>query len=592
MKTAIMALTLFILLFLNNNANSQSQWITQTSNILENLNDVYFVSVNTGYAAGNNGKVLKTVNQGTTWSSLTFPGSGDNLSIYFTSSTTGYVGSTFNNYLYKTTNGGTNWTIQTTMSANPVTSIKFTSTTAGWAGVANSNNILKTTNSGTNWDIIGYVPGTNAKVFFLNNDRGWFADSFGYITFTTNSGNNFTSVKVSSKPLNSAFFISSTMGYTAGDSGRVYRTTDGGSTWMLLNTGTTSNLKSITGNVVNSTLRLWAVGAGGKIIESYDWGNTWIQQNVGISDLNSVTFPSVNIGFAVGNTGKILFTNLTSNPLPACIGSENSIIDYPFTTYYMDARTDILFTASEISQNGGQTGNITKIGFSMTSFSNQIMHGFQIKMQYVASTSLYGFTNNGWDVVYSGDYSVSGTGFQNITLQNPYFWNATGNLLVEICFNNSGWTANSNIYGTSATGMTWSQSTDLPSGDGCAELVAGTVRNIRPNICFSIQTLSGENNGNSSVPEKFSLYQNYPNPFNPTTKIRFDIPETVKRKTLNVKLIVYDVLGKEITTLVNEELNTGSYIIDWNASDYPSGVYFYKLETEGYTNVKRMILVK
>ena len=90
-----------------------------------------------------------------------------------------------------------------------------------------------------------------------------------------------------------------------------------------------------------------------------------------------------------------------------------------------------------------------------------------------------------------------------------------------------------------------------------------------------------------NTPVNYDLMQNYPNPFNPITNIKFDIP-----KSNNVKIIIYNALGKEVTTLVNEKLNTGSYQVDWNALDYPSGVYFYKLVANDYVNVKKMVLVK
>jgi hypothetical protein len=92
---------------------------------------------------------------------------------------------------------------------------------------------------------------------------------------------------------------------------------------------------------------------------------------------------------------------------------------------------------------------------------------------------------------------------------------------------------------------------------------------------------------NSEIPKEFSLSQNYPNPFNPSTKIVYNIP-----KQSHVRLVVYDILGKEITTLVNELTNAGSYEIDWDASPMPSGVYFYKIEAGNYTAIKKMILIK
>ncbi len=93
--------------------------------------------------------------------------------------------------------------------------------------------------------------------------------------------------------------------------------------------------------------------------------------------------------------------------------------------------------------------------------------------------------------------------------------------------------------------------------------------------------------GNESTPVVYKLEQNYPNPFNPTTNIKFDIP-----KNTFVSLKVYDVLGKEVAVLINEERNAGSYRVDWNASVYTSGVYFYKLESNGFSETKRMLLVK
>lgn len=88
----------------------------------------------------------------------------------------------------------------------------------------------------------------------------------------------------------------------------------------------------------------------------------------------------------------------------------------------------------------------------------------------------------------------------------------------------------------------------------------------------------------------FSLSQNYPNPFNPVTNIKFNIPIGNGRDR-SVKLVIYDLLGKEIATLINQQMQPGSYSVDWDASNYPSGVYFYKLETESFTESKKMVLV-
>lgn len=92
---------------------------------------------------------------------------------------------------------------------------------------------------------------------------------------------------------------------------------------------------------------------------------------------------------------------------------------------------------------------------------------------------------------------------------------------------------------------------------------------------------------NNTVPDKFSLEQNYPNPFNPVTNINFNIP-----KAGNVKLVVFDAVGKEVATLVNGSYNAGTYKVDFDASHLSTGVYFYRLETDGFTDIKKMMLVK
>ncbi|MBU2493722.1 MAG: T9SS type A sorting domain-containing protein [Bacteroidetes bacterium] len=89
------------------------------------------------------------------------------------------------------------------------------------------------------------------------------------------------------------------------------------------------------------------------------------------------------------------------------------------------------------------------------------------------------------------------------------------------------------------------------------------------------------------LPISYSLDQNYPNPFNPSTTIRFSVPEAG-----NVRITVYDVIGKEIEVLVNKDMNPGVFNATWNAANYASGIYFYKMQTNNFVSVKKMILVK
>ena len=93
--------------------------------------------------------------------------------------------------------------------------------------------------------------------------------------------------------------------------------------------------------------------------------------------------------------------------------------------------------------------------------------------------------------------------------------------------------------------------------------------------------------GTATVPQSYSLAQNYPNPFNPSTIITFDVA-----KTQRVKLAVYDMLGKEIEVIANDVMSPGSYRATFAGASYPSGVYYYRLVTEGFSETKKMLLVK
>jgi hypothetical protein len=102
-------------------------------------------------------------------------------------------------------------------------------------------------------------------------------------------------------------------------------------------------------------------------------------------------------------------------------------------------------------------------------------------------------------------------------------------------------------------------------------------------------------NCSSNLPSSFYLSQNYPNPFNPNTIIRYQINELSSPHALSGDLVllkIYDILGKEIATLVNEKQSPGTYEVNWDASAFPSGVYFYKLTAGDFTETKKMLFIK
>ena len=98
--------------------------------------------------------------------------------------------------------------------------------------------------------------------------------------------------------------------------------------------------------------------------------------------------------------------------------------------------------------------------------------------------------------------------------------------------------------------------------------------------------LSAEDNSNSPVNE-FVLFQNYPNPFNPSTRIKY----TIEKESF-VQLKVYDVLGNEVKTLVNEEKPSGTYGVEFTAGELPAGIYFYRLTAGKFSQTKKLVLLK
>ena len=96
-----------------------------------------------------------------------------------------------------------------------------------------------------------------------------------------------------------------------------------------------------------------------------------------------------------------------------------------------------------------------------------------------------------------------------------------------------------------------------------------------------------------SMPMEYALEQNYPNPFNPTTIIEYSVPNVVTRRGVSVQLKIYDMLGNEVATLVNEQKSAGSYKVNFDASNLASGVYLYRLKTSsGLIMTKKLMLIK
>ncbi len=184
--------------------------------------------------------------------------------------------------------------------------------------------------------------------------------------------------------------------------------------------------------------------------------------------------------------------------------------------------------------------------------------------------------------------SNNGTNWTQTSLNNQ-----TVRSLAVNSYNIFAGTSGSGVYVSNNNGANWTQRNDGLGNLNIRALCilnnyvfAGTESSVyrRPlGELVGIQPISTE------IPNQYSLSQNYPNPFNPVTKIRFDISGASVAQTF---LSVYDLLGREIATLVNEQLKPGTYEVEFDGFNYPSGVYYYKLTAGDFSQSRKMILVK
>jgi len=286
--------------------------------------------------------------------------------------------------------------------------------------------------------------------------------------------------------------------------------------------------------------------------------------------------------------------NITFKRLPIStivIGTGTTAIQYPYYTYWHDARTQMIYTKTEILAAGGYGNLITGMALNVASVGSPDMSSFRVRMKNTSDSVLTAFDNSttGWVTCYTNAaYTPAGTGWQGYTFITPFPYSITSNLLVEICFDNTSYSTSSTVFSSSTPQQrTFCMYQD--NGAGCTSAtLTNTVSNpTRPNIQLTMNLSTGINNNLTGTPKEFALYQNYPNPFNPVTKIRYDLPISGF-----ATLKVYDILGKEVATLVNEQKNAGRYIVDFDGSNLSSGVYFFKYQVGGFIQTKRMMLIK
>ncbi len=363
----------------------------------------------------------------------------------------------------------------------------------------------------------------------------------------------------------------------AGTGNGIYKTTNNGTNWTAINSGL-SNFE-ITSLAVSEPNIFTGTFEGGIFASSNDGAN-WIQANLGITDphIYSLAVSGANIYAGTMSGGAFISSNSGSSWTSINNGLTNLwVMNFAFSGTNMFAAT--WGGGVFLSTNGGNSWTAVNSGLPEILFIKPLA---VLGTKIIAGTigeGVYITTNNG------SNWSLSGLTGSDILSLIVSGTNIFAGLHAE------------GVYFTSNNGANWiSKNQGFPfTPDVYAMITANNyifsnyyyLGNSGPVYRRSYSEIIGIKNITSEIPMSFSLGQNYPNPFNPTTNIKFALP-----KSSIVKITVFDITGKEIETLVNEQLQAGTYETKWNASNYPSGVYFYKLTTDGFIETKRMLMIK
>lgn len=398
--------------------------------------------------------------------------------------------------------------------------------------------------------------------------------------------------------LSSVYFVDSLYGWAAGDSGIIIHTSNGAADWIIQDSKTGNNIRDIF--FLNRNLG-WAISWE---VINYPFGTYILKTTDGGLNWNRSNFPEENIFSQCILLQDSLNGWMGGKPYPiirTTDGGDNwveAIIDS--STYSTFPVYDIKFFNSKFGYASGGVFDCCGIMWWTTNGGD---FWFVADTPNISIDAFYQlFIIDSMNVIgVGGDFEPLGYGVElartsngGITWEFNYIGIEGAAWDIDFRTSREAWASlrgNGNLIYSSDLGINWIQ---VPSPDSAQifnitfpDSLHGFGVGMDGAIIKYKSNISSVNKDVIFIPERFVLHQNFPNPFNPKTNIRFRISD---RGFVSLK--IYDVLGNEVATLIDEELTAGSYEIDFNAGQLSSGVYFYTLSLPGCLSSKKMVLLR